>query len=311
LKQGHTVVVKADEMHGTITINKPHAKYENEEKTFTFDTVFGPDSKQFDIYNATARPIVDSVIEGYNGTVFAYGQTGTGKTYTMEGNRSVPELVGIIPNSFAHLFGHISKCEEDTTFLVRCSYLEIYNEEVRDLLDKDHTTKKEVKERPDVGVYVKDLKSFVVTNTEDMDRLMTIGNKNRAVGRTNMNEHSSRSHAIYTITLECSSLGLDKQQHLRMGKLHLVDLAGSERQSKTGATGERLVEATKINLSLSTLGNVISALVDGKRTHVPYRNSKLTRLLQDSLGGNSKTVMVQLLQLSAKHACMHTQLGAD
>jgi kinesin family protein 3/17 len=225
LKQGHTVVVKADEMHGTITINKPHAKYENEEKTFTFDTVFGPDSKQFDIYNATARPIVDSVIEGYNGTVFAYGQTGTGKTYTMEGNRSVPELVGIIPNSFAHLFGHISKCEEDTTFLVRCSYLEIYNEEVRDLLDKDHTTKKEVKERPDVGVYVKDLKSFVVTNTEDMDRLMTIGNKNRAVGRTNMNEHSSRSHAIYTITLECSSLGLDKQQHLRMGKLHLVDLA--------------------------------------------------------------------------------------
>jgi kinesin family protein 3/17 len=160
------------------------------------------------------------------------------------------------------------------------------------LLDKDHTTKKEVKERPDVGVYVKDLKSFVVTNTEDMDRLMTIGNKNRAVGRTNMNEHSSRSHAIYTITLECSSLGLDKQQHLRMGKLHLVDLAGSERQSKTGATGERLVEATKINLSLSTLGNVISALVDGKRTHVPYRNSKLTRLLQDSLGGNSKTVMI-------------------
>ncbi|MGH0138206.1 UNVERIFIED_CONTAM: hypothetical protein FKN15_065664 [Acipenser sinensis] len=143
------------------------------------------------------------------GTIFAYGQTGTGKTFTMEGVRAVPELRGIIPNSFAHVFGHIAKAEGDTRFLVRVSYLEIYNEEVRDLLGKDQ-----------------------------MQRL-----------------------------------------------------EGSERQGKTGSTGQRLKEATKINLSLSTLGNVISALVDGKSTHVPYRNSKLTRLLQDSLGGNSKTMM--------------------
>uniref|UniRef100_A0A8C7BDR4 Kinesin-like protein n=1 Tax=Neovison vison TaxID=452646 RepID=A0A8C7BDR4_NEOVI len=246
--------VSVDEMRGTITVHKTDSSNEPP-KTFTFDTVFGPESKQLDVYNLTARPIIDSVLEGYNGTIFAYGQTGTGKTFTMEGVRAVPELRGIIPNSFAHIFGHIAKAEGDTRFLVRVSYLEIYNEEVRDLLGKDQTQRLE------------------------------------SVGATNMNEHSSRSHAIFTITIECSEKGVDGNMHVRMGKLHLVDLAGSERQAKTGATGQRLKEATKINLSLSTLGNVISALVDGKSTHVPYRNSKLTRLLQDSLGGNSKTMM--------------------
>uniref|UniRef100_A0A4W3JYX6 Kinesin-like protein n=1 Tax=Callorhinchus milii TaxID=7868 RepID=A0A4W3JYX6_CALMI len=282
--------VLVDEIRGTITVYKTDAANEPP-KTFTFDTVFSPESKQVDVYNLTARPIVDSVLEGYNGTIFAYGQTGTGKTFTMEGVRAVPELRGIIPNSFAHVFGHIAKSEGDTRFLVRVSYLEIYNEEVRDLLGKDQTQRLEVKERPDVGVYIKDLSGYVVNNADDMDRIMTLGNKNRSVGATNMNEHSSRSHAIFTITIECSEKGVDGNMHVRMGKLHLVDLAGSERQGKTGATGQRLKEATKINLSLSTLGNVISALVDGKSTHVPYRNSKLTRLLQDSLGGNSKTMM--------------------
>ncbi|XP_073676339.1 kinesin-like protein KIF3A [Garra rufa] len=287
---GHKLAVSVDEIRGTITVNK-HDMTSEPPKTFTFDTVFGPDSKQLDVYNLTARPIIDSVLEGYNGTIFAYGQTGTGKTFTMEGVRAVPELRGIIPNSFAHVFGHIAKAEGDTRFLVRVSYLEIYNEEVRDLLGKDQMQRLEVKERPDVGVYIKDLSGYVVNNADDMDRIMTLGHKNRSVGATNMNEHSSRSHAIFTITIECSEKGVDGNQHVRMGKLHLVDLAGSERQGKTGATGQRLKEATKINLSLSTLGNVISALVDGKSTHVPYRNSKLTRLLQDSLGGNSKTMM--------------------
>uniref|UniRef100_A0A8K9V609 Kinesin-like protein n=1 Tax=Oncorhynchus mykiss TaxID=8022 RepID=A0A8K9V609_ONCMY len=287
---GHKQAVSVDENRGTITVNKLETTHEPP-KTFTFDTVFGPDSKQLDVYNLTARPIIDSVLEGYNGTIFAYGQTGTGKTFTMEGVRAVPELRGIIPNSFAHVFGHIAKAEGDTRFLVRVSYLEIYNEEVRDLLGKDQMQRLEVKERPDVGVYIKDLSGYVVNNADDMDRIMTMGHKNRSVGSTNMNEHSSRSHAIFTITIECSEKGMDGDQHVRMGKLHLVDLAGSERQGKTGATGQRLKEATKINLSLSTLGNVISALVDGKSTHVPYRNSKLTRLLQDSLGGNSKTMM--------------------
>ncbi|XP_077983562.1 kinesin-like protein KIF3A [Glandiceps talaboti] len=283
--------VKVDRVTGMVTVVNPHRGHGEPPKTFTFDTVFPTDSKQVDVYNETARPIVEAVLEGYNGTIFAYGQTGTGKTFTMEGVRTHPELRGIIPNSFAHIFGHIAKAAEDVRFLVRVSYLEIYNEEVRDLLGKDQFQKLEVKERPDVGVYVKDLSAFVVNNADDMDRIMTLGNKNRSVGSTNMNEHSSRSHAIFTITVECSEPGPDKQHHVRVGKLHLVDLAGSERQSKTGATGQRLKEATKINLSLSTLGNVISALVDGKSTHIPYRNSKLTRLLQDSLGGNSKTVM--------------------
>lgn len=284
------IAVHVDEMRGTIAVHKLDSP-NDPPKTFTFDTVFGLDSKQLDVYNLTARPIIDSVLEGYNGTIFAYGQTGTGKTFTMEGVRAVPELRGIIPNSFAHVFGHIAKAEGDTRFLVRVSYLEIYNEEVRDLLGKDQTQRLEVKERPDVGVYIKDLSAYVVNNADDMDRIMTLGHKNRSVGATNMNEHSSRSHAIFTITIECSEKGVDGNIHVRMGKLHLVDLAGSERQGKTGATGQRLKEATKINLSLSTLGNVISALVDGKSTHVPYRNSKLTRLLQDSLGGNSKTMM--------------------
>ena len=247
--------------------------------------------KQVDVYNRVARPIVCNVLEGYNGTIFAYGQTGTGKTFTMEGDRSVPELKGIIPNSFAHIFGHIAKSGDDKNFLVRVSYLEIYNEEVQDLLGKDQQARLEVKERPDVGVYVKDLSTAIVNNADDMDKIMTLGNKNRSVGATMMNAHSSRSHAIFTTTIECAEKGADKQTMFRVGKLHLVDLAGSERQSKTGASGQRLKEATKINLSLSTLGNVISALVDGKSTHVPYRNSKLTRLLQDSLGGNSKTLM--------------------
>lgn len=292
VKQGCAMCVKVDEVRGSIEVNIPNSHHGEPPKKFTFDMVFGPNSKQVDLYNQAARPIVDFVLEGYNGTIFAYGQTGTGKTFTMEGVRAVPELRGIIPNSFAHIFGKIAKAEGDTRFLVRVSYLEIYNEEVRDLLHKDQNQRLEVKERPDVGVYVKDLSAFAVNNADDMDRIMTLGNKNRSVGATNMNLHSSRSHAIFSVTVECSEKGPDGKHHVRAGKLHLVDLAGSERQAKTGATGQRLKEATKINLSLSTLGNVISSLVDGKSTHIPYRNSKLTRLLQDSLGGNSKTAMI-------------------
>ncbi|XP_063415196.1 kinesin-like protein KIF3A [Mytilus trossulus] len=292
VKQGCVMCVKVDEVRGSIEVKIPNSNNGEPPKKFTFDMVFGPNSKQVDLYNQAARPIVDFVLEGYNGTIFAYGQTGTGKTFTMEGVRAVPELRGIIPNSFAHIFGKIAKAEGDTRFLVRVSYLEIYNEEVRDLLHKDQNQRLEVKERPDVGVYVKDLSAFAVNNADDMDRIMTLGNKNRSVGATNMNMHSSRSHAIFSVTVECSEKGPDGKHHVRAGKLHLVDLAGSERQAKTGATGQRLKEATKINLSLSTLGNVISSLVDGKSTHIPYRNSKLTRLLQDSLGGNSKTAMI-------------------
>ncbi|XP_043487235.1 kinesin-like protein KIF3A [Polistes fuscatus] len=289
---GHSKnVIKVDTLNSEITVNNPNAVHGEPPKVFSFDAVFDTDSTQVDIYNETARPIVDKVLQGYNGTILAYGQTGTGKTYTMSGAKTPPQLRGIIPNTFAHIFGHIAKADENQKFLVRATYLEIYNEEVRDLLGKDQTTRLEVKERPDIGVFVKDLSGYVVNNADDLDRIMSLGNKNRIVGATAMNVSSSRSHAIFTITVESSQLGEDGEQHVKMGKLHLVDLAGSERQSKTKASGVRLREATKINLSLSTLGNVISALVDGQSSHVPYRNSKLTRLLQDSLGGNSKTLM--------------------
>ncbi|XP_029442369.1 kinesin-like protein KIF3B [Rhinatrema bivittatum] len=288
---GYEKVVDVDVKLGQVSVRNPRGASTELPKMFTFDAVYDWNAKQFELYDETFRPLVDSVLQGFNGTIFAYGQTGTGKTYTMEGLRSDPEKRGVIPNSFEHIFTHISR-SQNQQYLVRASYLEIYQEEIRDLLSKDQTKRLELKERPDTGVYVKDLSSFVTKSVKEIEHVMNVGNQNRSVGATNMNEHSSRSHAIFMITIECSELGLDGENHIRVGKLNLVDLAGSERQAKTGAQGERLKEATKINLSLSALGNVISALVDGKSTHIPYRDSKLTRLLQDSLGGNAKTVMV-------------------
>ncbi|XP_051887426.1 kinesin-like protein KIF3B isoform X2 [Pristis pectinata] len=288
---GYERIVHIDVKLGQILVKNPKGSPSELPKTFTFDAVYDHNSKQVELYDETFRPLVESVLLGFNGTIFAYGQTGTGKTYTMEGIRSDPERRGVIPNSFEHIFTHISR-SQNQQYLVRASYLEIYQEEIKDLLAKDQTKRLELKERPDTGVYVKDLSSFVTKNVKEIEHVMNVGNQNRSVGATNMNEHSSRSHAIFVITVECSEVGLDGENHIRVGKLNLVDLAGSERQAKTGAQGDRLKEATKINLSLSALGNVISALVDGKSTHIPYRDSKLTRLLQDSLGGNAKTVMV-------------------
>ncbi|XP_058498455.1 kinesin-like protein KIF3B [Solea solea] len=285
-------VVSVDVKLGQIMVRNPREASANElPKVFTFDSVYDCNSKQIDLYDETFRPLVDSVLLGFNGTIFAYGQTGTGKTYTMEGVRNDPERRGVIPNSFEHIFTHISR-SQNQQYLVRASYLEIYQEEIKDLLSKDQARRLELRERPDTGVYVKDLSSFVTKSVWEIEHVMKVGNQNRSVGATNMNEHSSRSHAIFVITVECSELGVDGENHIRVGKLNLVDLAGSERQAKTGAQGERLKEATKINLSLSALGNVISALVDGRSSHIPYRDSKLTRLLQDSLGGNARTVMV-------------------
>lgn len=290
IAQGHRRIIEMNVKKGSIEITNP-SKREEVPRMFTYDSVYDWNSKQIELYDETFRQLVDSVLEGYNGTIFAYGQTGTGKTFTMEGVRADPVLRGVIPNSFEHIFTHIARTQNQQ-YLVRASYLEIYQEDIRDLLSKDQSKRLELKERPDTGVYVKDLQSFVCKSVKEIEHVMNVGNQNRAVGATNMNEHSSRSHAIFIITIECSEPGADGESHIRVGKLNMVDLAGSERQSKTGATGERLKEATKINLSLSALGNVISALVDGKSTHVPYRDSKLTRLLQDSLGGNAKTVMV-------------------
>lgn len=233
-----------------------------------------------------------SIHVGFNGTIFAYGQTGCGKSYTMVGVEDPASQVGVIPRAFDHIFDAIS-VTEGTKFLVQASYLEIYNEEVRDLLAKDKDAKKklDLKEHPERGVYVSGLSHHQVHNRRDLERVMSIGSKNRSMGATLMNVDSSRSHCIFSVDIEMM-VTEDGDEMVRSGRLNLVDLAGSERQSKTGATGQRLKEATKINLSLSALGNVISALVDGKSTHIPYRDSKLTRLLQSSLGGNTKTLMI-------------------
>lgn len=247
------------------------------------------------------------MLEGYNGTVFAYGQTGCGKSHTMQGPDIPPGIIltseqiaqrGLISRSFDHIFEAMS-VTTGVRYLPLVSYLEIYNENIRDLLNPSAASGTlTLKEQPNEGVVVQNISTHAVHSAEECEQLLTIGTKNRMVGATLMNAGSSRSHSIFTINLEQittsngANCGTDDVATIKKGKLNLVDLAGSERQNKTGATGERLKEATKINLSLSALGNVISALVDGKSKHIPYRDSKLTRLLQDSLGGNTKTIMI-------------------
>ncbi|CAK4072061.1 unnamed protein product [Aphanomyces euteiches] len=258
-QDGRQVVTGASFERAEVTISNPAGAASEPPKAFTFDAAFGSESTQQQVYDTAATAIVEAVMDGYNGTIFAYGQVA------------------------------ITKKKQ---ILVRASYLEIYNEEIRDLLSKDPRAGLDLKENVDSGVYVKNLTAQVVKDAAEIDAVMQQGKKNRSVGATMMNQTSSRSHSIFTIVVECLSDGIDGKDHVCVGKLNLVDLAGSERQSKTGATGDRLQEANKINLSLSALGNVISALVDGKSKHIPYRDSKLTRLLQDSLGGNTKTVMI-------------------
>jgi kinesin family protein 3/17 len=278
-------VVKIDAANSTVTISRPDDD-SLEEKEFSFDSVFGPETSQESIYQITASDIVESVIKGFNGTIFAYGQTGAGKTYTMTGGSGAK--AGIIPRVFTHLFEAIETNSKDNLkFLIQISFMEIYNEEIRDLLGASKNV--QLQERPGGSVVVKGVSTIAVKSHSDMISYLTSGLKNRATGSTLMNSESSRSHSIFVIVVESS----DPQGRVKMGKLNLVDLAGSERQSKTGAVGDTLKEAAKINLSLSALGNVISALVEGSKSgFVPYRDSKLTRLLQDSLGGNTKTVLI-------------------
>ncbi|BET00072.1 unnamed protein product [Nesidiocoris tenuis] len=291
MMHGYENVVSVFPSRGVVEMFNPKDDDRSSSKMFTYDAVYDSNSTQLDVYGESVFPLVSSVLEGFNGTIFAYGQTGTGKTFTMEG-RGTGNDRGIIPRSFDQIFTHISR-SDNMQYLVRASYLEIYQEEIRDLLDTNPKKRYELRESVDSGVYVKDLQSFVCKSISEIEKLMATGNQNRTIGATNMNEHSSRSHAIFMVTIEMSDTSNQEiKNQVRVGKLNLVDLAGSERQTKTGSTGTRLKEASKINLSLSALGNVISALVDGKGQHIPYRDSKLTRLLQDSLGGNSKTIMI-------------------
>ncbi|XP_044762594.1 osmotic avoidance abnormal protein 3 isoform X2 [Coccinella septempunctata] len=272
-------------------------------KQFTFDYAFDENSTTEIIYNDICYPLVESVLEGYNATIFVYGQTGCGKSHTMEGNRNQePPDKGVISRAFEHIFEAIA-VTTGVKYLAIISYLEIYNEQIRDLLlptDKiSANCTLSLKETPNEGVTVPGLTSHPVHDAAECEKFLSVGSKNRMIGATLMNQNSSRSHSIFTISIEQISVQ-NNNESIRKGKLNLVDLAGSERQAKTGATGDRLKEATKINLSLSALGNVISALVDGKAKHIPYRDSKLTRLLQDSLGGNTRTLMIACIGPSSR-----------
>lgn len=298
-----------------MTLNAPSCG----SKEFTFDCVLPMESTQFEVYERTALPVLLTVLDGFNGCVFAYGQTGSGKTYTMQGYGND---IGVIPLLCADLFTQIAK-RKDHKYMVSLSLLEIYNEHLSDLLVE--TEKGGDMDIMDEcfpggrGMFVAGLTETPVSSTKEILKLVDIGQARRSVGKTNMNEHSSRSHAVLTLRVD-SHVVSDKDGDSRtISKLHLVDLAGSERQKSTGATGKALKEGAQINLSLSALGNVINALtstsgggevaadvtnsVPGQvpavqaragptTTHIPYRDSKLTRLLQDSLGGNAHTAMI-------------------
>ena len=285
IEQKSKLCVEVDTVNNTVSVISD----KNNAKTFPFDYVYPMDSTQREVYDQVAFPIVDSIFQGYNGTVFAYGQTGCGKTYTMMGIVNNPDLKGIIPNAFSHIFGYIKTEGESKRFLVRCSFVEIYNEEVRDLLG-DSKKKLDIREDPKKGTFVKDLNYINIKDSNDIEKCLNKGNKNRHIGQTSMNDQSSRSHSLFTVYLEIEEKGDDGNGRIKSGKLNLVDLAGSERVGKTNATGQTFDEGKKINLSLTALGSVIDAL-SSNRKHIPYKDSKLTRLLADSLGGNTKTVM--------------------
>eukprot|EP00066_Takifugu_rubripes_P011446 XP_011600712.1 PREDICTED: kinesin heavy chain isoform 5A-like [Takifugu rubripes] len=256
-------------------------------KSFSFDHVFPTNTTQEQVYNTCAKQIVKDVLYGYNGTIFAYGQTSSGKTHTMEGKLHDPHQMGIIPRIAEDIFNHIFAMDENLEFHIKVSYFEIYMDKIRDLLDVTKTNLS-VHEDKNRVPFVKGCTERFVSSPEEVMDVIDEGKSNRHVAVTNMNEHSSRSHSIFLINI--------KQEHVETeqklsGKLYLVDLAGSEKVSKTGAAGAVLDEAKNINKSLSALGNVISALAEGTKSHVPYRDSKMTRILQDSLGGNCRTTM--------------------
>ncbi|KAK9410614.1 kinesin heavy chain isoform 5C [Crotalus adamanteus] len=257
-------------------------------KPYVFDRVLPPNTSQEQVYNACAKQIVKDVLEGYNGTIFAYGQTSSGKTHTMEGKLHDPQLMGIIPRIAHDIFDHIYSMDENLEFHIKVSYFEIYLDKIRDLLDVSKTNLA-VHEDKNRVPYVKGCTERFVSSPEEVMDVIDEGKTNRHVAVTNMNEHSSRSHSIFLINIKQENVETEKKLS---GKLYLVDLAGSEKVSKTGAEGSVLDEAKNINKSLSALGNVISALAEGTKTHVPYRDSKMTRILQDSLGGNCRTTIV-------------------
>ncbi|KAF8107986.1 hypothetical protein N665_0115s0001, partial [Sinapis alba] len=272
----------------TISIATP-SKYGKEgRKSFTFNKVFGPSTSQEAVF-ADTQPLIRSVLDGYNVCIFAYGQTGSGKTFTMMGpNELTEESLGVNYRALSDLFHLSSERKETFSYKISVQMLEIYNEQVRDLLATNgQTSRLEIRNSSQDGINVPDATLVPVSTTSDVIYLMNLGQKNRAVSSTAMNDRSSRSHSCLTVHVQ--GRDLTSGATLR-GSMHLVDLAGSERVDKSEVTGDRLKEAQHINKSLSALGDVIASLSQ-KNNHIPYRNSKLTQLLQDSLGGQAKTLM--------------------
>uniref|UniRef100_A0A8C5HW72 Kinesin motor domain-containing protein n=1 Tax=Gouania willdenowi TaxID=441366 RepID=A0A8C5HW72_GOUWI len=266
------------------------------EKAFTYDYVFDPNAEQEEVFSTAVAPLLNGLFKGYHATVLAYGQTGSGKTFSMGGTYTSAQendaSVGVIPRVIKRIFEQREK-QTNSEFCLAVSYLEIYNEDILDLLcsSKDKSALS-IREDPKDGIKIVGLTEKQVFSAQEMVGCLERGNSARTVGSTAMNSASSRSHAIFTVTVE-QRRGTDKVDSI-VSKFHLVDLAGSERQKKTKAEGDRLKEGISINRGLLALGNVISALGEEskKNTFIPYRDSKLTRLLQDSLGGNSHTLMI-------------------
>ncbi|KAK1404707.1 kinesin-like protein KIN-5C [Heracleum sosnowskyi] len=278
------------------------------DRVFTFDRVFGPAARQRDLYEQAVIPIVNEVLEGFNCTIFAYGQTGTGKTYTMEGeckrsksgpNGELPQEAGVIPRAVQQIFDALEG--QNAEYSVKVTFLELYNEEITDLLAPEELSRipvedKQKKQLPLMedgkgGVLVRGLEEEIVTSASEIFTLLERGSAKRRTAETLLNKQSSRSHSLFSITIHIKEATPEGEELIKCGKLNLVDLAGSENISRSGAREGRAREAGEINKSLLTLGRVINALVE-HLGHIPYRDSKLTRLLRDSLGGKTKTCII-------------------
>mmetsp|Transcript_36397 Transcript_36397/g.50026 ORF Transcript_36397/g.50026 Transcript_36397/m.50026 type:complete len:586 (-) Transcript_36397:174-1931(-) len=276
--------------------------------SYTFDQVYDSDSQTNVIFEKTAKNIINSVLEGIHGTIFAYGQTSSGKTFTMQGNREHP---GIIPLSIRHIFSKIEE-DNDREYLLRVSYMEIYNENIIDLLAPAGSDPLKIKESVSSGVFVSGLKEEIVSSPSQVLQIMRRGGSSRHVGSTSMNERSSRSHTLFRVVIESAQKNREEKKEkdpkkglqgaVKVALLTLVDLAGSERANHTQAAGVRLREGAHINTSLHYLSHVIHLLSQGQTGHIPYRNSSLTRILQPALGGNGRTAIISTVTMADTYA---------
>ncbi|OXB76618.1 UNVERIFIED_CONTAM: hypothetical protein H355_014509, partial [Colinus virginianus] len=271
---------------------------------FKFQKIFDQEAKQDVVFDSIAKPVAECALAGYNGTIFAYGQTGSGKTFTITGGAERYSDRGIIPRTLSYIFDQLQK-DKSKVYTTQVSYLEIYNECGYDLLDPRHEAsrledlpKVTIMEDPDQNIHLKNLSLQQASNEEEALNLLFLGDTNRMIAETPLNQASTRSHCIFTIHISSKEPGSPTIRH---SKLHLVDLAGSERVAKTGVAGHLLTEAKYINLSLHYLEQVIIALAEKNRSHIPYRNSMMTSVLRDSLGGNCMTTMIATLSLDKRN----------